>query len=208
MVRPGAGGCYLSSSWTLLIKPLSSLWPHSKTAWDTFALSLSTSPRDRPQSRGGCSHLRVNCCAHKWSEISESLHTVRVGFWIEWWRDWLKNLPSRPNHLVKGRLIEILFRNSKQLDFSWLSFLHLFLSSDFKVCEYFQNRIDQRCSNPSKVLNYYCSALIWLLNCHLHDEHEEASAQLVQFPCTLTSCQFQSETLHFQVRSEKKTKST
>lgn len=47
MVPNGAGGYFLSSNSILPTKLLSCLWTHSKTAWDTSALSLSTSPKAR-----------------------------------------------------------------------------------------------------------------------------------------------------------------
>lgn len=79
MVQHGAGGCCPSFSLTLPIRLRSCPCPPSKTAWDTFALSLSTSLRARSQSTVVL-WPQLSIKYHTQSEISESAHNkLRLG---------------------------------------------------------------------------------------------------------------------------------
>lgn len=88
-VQPGAGGCCLCFSWTRPIKPMSCLWPHSKTAWDTSALSLSTFRSDRPPTPTPSPQHKSIVASVDQQTIrvkSEKSSTIKVELfsWTEW----------------------------------------------------------------------------------------------------------------------------
>lgn len=168
-VQPGAGGCFLSSSWTPPIRPPSCPWPHSKTAWDTSAWSWSTSLRVRSHGSAGLWPQSAQSQI-LWRHEIKDLHHISPVLDCESWKDCLKSHSSRWNHLVSSRKIVIFLLNTVQLFkniavWVFISFSHHFLPGN----ERFQSSFfvlsaaaratgltkDASYLGPFKVVNFY-----------------------------------------------------